>query len=123
MKWLAALSLLGLSLPASAITVQMVAVGNPGNTCDTQTQGCFGAVAYWYQIGKYEVTNSQYAAFLNAVAATDTNGLYNAAMGGSQITQSGSPGSYTYAVVGANGNQPITSFSFYDALRFANWLH
>ena len=123
MKWLAALSLFSLSLPASAITVDMVAVGNPGNGCDSQSQGCFGAVTYHYQIGKHEITNAQYAAFLNAVAATDTNGLYNTDMGSSQITRTGSPGSYSYTAVAGNGNQPITSFSFYDALRFANWLH
>ena len=46
---------------------------------------------------KFEVSNSRYAEFLNAVAATDTNGLYIANMadpivknGG--ITQSGGVG-------------------------------
>ena len=123
MKWLAALLILFLAPPASAISVDTAAVGNPGNACETQTQGCFGAVAYTYQIGRFEVSNAQYAAFLNAVAATDTNGLYNTSMGGSQITRSGSPGSYTYAAVAGGENKPITSFSFYDALRFANWLN
>jgi len=37
----------------------------------------FWAVGYAYRIGKYEVTVGQYTAFLNAVAATDTFGLYN----------------------------------------------
>ena len=32
---------------------------------------------YAYNIGTYEVTTGQYVAFLNAVAATDTYGLYN----------------------------------------------
>jgi len=36
-----------------------------------------GSVNYDYYIGKYEVTNNQYIQFLNAVAATDTHGLYN----------------------------------------------
>ena len=40
----------------------------------------YGAVAYNYSIGKYEVTLNQYVAFLNAVAETDNCGLYNAAM-------------------------------------------
>ena len=57
------------------------------------------AVSYAYNIGEYEVTAGQYTAFLNAVAKTDTNGLYNANMWsdtrGCQIQQSGAPGNYT----------------------------
>ena len=56
-------------------------------------------------MGKYDVTVGQYCQFLNAVAATDTYGLYNSYMAMTDlnyptvgITQSGSPGSYTYAV-------------------------
>jgi len=49
--------------------------GDPGNACDTQTQSCFGAVAYSYRISKYEVTNAQYAEFLSAKAASDPLGL------------------------------------------------
>ena len=36
-----------------------------------------GSVGYNYNIGKYEVTAGQYTEFLNAVARTDTYGLYN----------------------------------------------
>jgi hypothetical protein len=64
--------ILAISGPAQAVTIDWVTVGDPGNACDIQSQGCFGAVAYTYQIGKYEVTNAQYAEFLNAVADTDT---------------------------------------------------
>ena len=87
-------------IPAHAeVTIDWVTVGDPGNACDTQAQGCFGAVAYTYQIGKYEVTNAQYAEFLNAVAATDTYALYNTSMGRAYggIARSGSSGSYTYS--------------------------
>ncbi len=58
----------------------------------------FGAVAYEYRIGKYEVINAEYAEFLNAVAGTDTNALYNTNMGTAAdpsyggITRSGSRG-------------------------------
>ena len=71
-----------LSAPAGAdqITYEMVTVGDPGNANDTGGSG-IGAVAYTYQIGKYDVTIGQYAAFLNAVAATDTYSLYNSSMG------------------------------------------
>ncbi len=57
----------------ATVTVDMVPVGNAGNEADDTG---FGAVAYDYQIGKYEVTVSQYTAFLNAVAKTDQYGLY-----------------------------------------------
>ncbi len=56
-------------------------------------------MAYTYQIGRYEVSNAQYAEFLNAVAATDTYSLYATSMGSGVggITRSGSSGSYTYS--------------------------
>src|SRR2546426_9948042 len=66
---------------ASAVTIDWTPVGNRGNACDPQSQGCFGSVGYPYQISKYEVTNAQYAEFLNAVAKTDTNALYSTSMG------------------------------------------
>ena len=75
------------AVSASAITIDTVPVGNVGNPNDpadreSLTTGVqnFGAVSYAYNIGKYEVTVGQYTAFLNAVAATDTYGLYNTSM-------------------------------------------
>ena len=61
-------------------------VGNAGNVGDTQvmiTDGTsgYGAVAYDYWIGTTEVSNAQYAAFLNAKAASDPLALYNTLMG------------------------------------------
>jgi formylglycine-generating enzyme required for sulfatase activity len=102
-------------------------LGNPGNVCDAQPQGCFGAVPGERTIAIDEVTNTQYAAFLNAVAVTDTNALYNPSMadvgllGG--ITRIGSPGSYFYEPIDGREDLPVNHVSFYDALRFANWLH
>jgi formylglycine-generating enzyme required for sulfatase activity len=64
--------------PALAVTIDWVTVGLPGNMADEQTG--FGAVDYTYRISKYEVTNAQYVEFLNAVAASDPNGLYNSEM-------------------------------------------
>ena len=83
-------------------------------------------VDYTYKIGKYEVTNAQYAEFLNAVAATDTYGLYNLDMEpvyGGGITRSGTSGSYTYSAIAGREDMPANYVSFYDALRFANWLN
>ena len=111
------------------IQIPTVPIGNPGNAADTRamndgTTG-YGSVAYTYYIASNEVTNAQYAAFLNAVAATDTNGLYEPDMATSfgGIIRSGASGSYTYAVVSGRANNPVNYVSFWDACRFANWLH
>src|SRR5262245_58814137 len=109
---------------ASAVTMDWTPIGNPGNACDPQSQGCFGAVGYAYNIGTYEVTNAQYAEFLNAKAAFDPLGLYSTGMtdfGG--ITRSGSLGAYTYATIAGRESWPVNYVTFYDALRFANWMN
>jgi sulfatase modifying factor 1 len=106
-------------------------VGNPGNACAPQLPGCFGAVSYAYNIGTYDVTNAQYAEFLNAKAASDPLGLYTTNMGSpgpgtgnlGGITRSGSSGSYTYSTTAGSANIPVNDVPFYDALRFANWMN
>jgi formylglycine-generating enzyme required for sulfatase activity len=116
-------SLAAFGAARAAITIPMVPVGNAGNAADPSTG--FGAVAYSYNIGQTDVTATQYTAFLNAVAKTDTYGLYNSNMASSfaaaGISQSGSYGSYTYATT-KNGNFPINYVTWGDAARFANWL-
>ena len=111
----------------SAVTIDWTFVGDPGNVCDDEPdQGCFGAVDHTYRISKYEVTNAQYAEFLNAKAASDPLELYNPTMAvdvGGGITRSGSAGSYTYSVIPGRENRPVSNLSYFDALRFANWLH
>jgi len=106
--------------------MSMVTVGNPGNAADNRTGSLYGAVSYSYQIGKYDVTGSQYTAFLNAVGSTDTYGLYNARMGTdgniAQISRSGTAGTYTYAVMNGTGSRPITYVSWFDSARFSNWM-
>ena len=105
------------------VEIEWVTVGNAGNPADPTTG--FGRVCYEYRIGKYEVTNDQYAAFLNAVAASDPNGLYNTSMGTDPrggITRSGSAGSYSYSVKPNMGNKPVNYVNWYGAARFCNWL-
>jgi len=77
----------------TSISLDTVFVGDDGNTEDTTG---YGSVSYDYYIGKYEVANSEYAAFLNAVAATDTYGLWHQSM---SIERTGSSGDYSYGVV------------------------
>ena len=121
--WILACAAL-LSAPASSVVIDWVSVGDAGNACDVQSQGCFGAVAESYQISETEVTNAQYAEFLNAVAATDTYALYNTFTGADGgITRTGSSGSYSYSAIGGRESLPVNFVSFFDTLRFANWLH
>jgi formylglycine-generating enzyme required for sulfatase activity len=114
---------------SATVTIDWVTVGNAGNAADTADGDAFttgvqryGAVGYTYQIGKYEVTNAQYGAFLNAAAKTDSYGLYNSGMSDFGITRGGSSGSYTYSVTTALANRPVVYVSWFDAARFSNWM-
>ena len=113
-----------------------VSVGNPGNAGEPAGMSAggngpdrvCGAVAYAYRIGKFEVTAGQYCLFLNAVAKTDTHGLYNTNMDtavspyGCNIKRSGSPTNYSYSVDPNWADRPVNYVSWGDAARFANWL-
>jgi formylglycine-generating enzyme required for sulfatase activity len=118
--------LASLIVPAHAVTIDWVPVGNPGNTADTTGQpNPAGAVADAFRIMKFEFTNQQYTDFLNSVAATDTYSLYNANMGSNArggITRSGASGSYTYAAKPNMGDKPVIFVSWFDAARVSNWL-
>jgi sulfatase modifying factor 1 len=108
------------SIASASVTIDWVTVGNAGNAADPLTG--YGAVGYEYKIGKYEVTNAQYGAFLNAKGQSNSNGIYNSSMSSYGITQSGSSGSYTYSVTGTLANRPVVYVSWFDAARFANWM-
>jgi sulfatase modifying factor 1 len=123
------------------VNIETVTVGDTGNVADVTG---YGAVAYKYNIGKYEVTIGQYSAFLNSVASVTSDSyivnLWNANMATdlniAGISRSGdgslaSP--YIYSVIGPSGitpagassagNRPISYVSWFDAARFANWMH
>lgn len=120
---------------AQATVIPTVPVGDPGNAGELSGKSVggdgpdriCGAVDYAFAIGKYEITAGQYTEFLNAVAATDTYGLYYANMlrpdYGSGITQHGVSGSYTYSVSASCVDRPVNYVSFWDSMRFVNWLH
>ena len=129
MHRLLVLAALLLALPAEAGVPDFVLIGDPGNAPDAAAY-CIapdcGSVPVNYYIGRYEVTNLEYAAFLNAVAKADPNGLYHPSMGSDArggITRSGSSGNYSYAVKNGRDYEPVVFVSFWDAARFANWLH
>jgi formylglycine-generating enzyme required for sulfatase activity len=110
---------------AAAITISTVPVGNAGNAPDQDYGfGQLGAVAYAYRIGTTEVTNAQYAAFLNAKAKSDPLNLYSMSMGSGLggIARSGASNNYTYAPIAGRADMPVNYVSWYDAIRFINWL-
>jgi formylglycine-generating enzyme len=121
---------------ALAVTIDWSLVGNAGNANDPAdgdrfTAGTqnFGAVPYAYNIGTKDVTASQYVEFLNAKDAGGANtlGLYNTSMsdftyGGINFTAGNLPGS-KYSVISGRGDHPANSTTWYDAIRFANWLN
>jgi hypothetical protein len=99
-------------------SLEFVTVGNPGNIGELSgvnaggsgpDRTC-GAVAYAYQIGKFEVTCAQYCEFLNAVGVTDTYGLYVRI-----FQRNGTPGNYTYSVPNESLNRPVEWVSWGDA--------
>jgi sulfatase modifying factor 1 len=136
----AVLALLCLGGAAHAVTIATVPVGNPGNAGELSGAGAggygpdriCGSVAYSYNIGKYEVTAGQYTDFLNAKATvSDPYGLYSTYMadptnyGGCNIQRGGGgtvPNPYTYTVASDWANRPVNYVSYWDSLRFANWL-
>jgi formylglycine-generating enzyme required for sulfatase activity len=108
--------------PADAIP-EFVIVAAPGNPTDVETG--FGAVDEVYEAGTVEVPNGAYVDFLNHVAATDTNALYDLQMtsdprGG--ILRSGAPGAYTYDTKPYMAMKPVNFVSWLDAARYVNWL-
>ena len=86
----------------------------------------YGKVIFDYKIGKYDVTNTEYAAFLNIIAKRyDNYGLYSANMGGpgGGITVSGSYPRITYTVKTNYEDKPVNFVSWFDCARYCNWLH
>ena len=128
----------GISLPASAsIHIDWVTVGNPGNADDPATGNLYGAVAEEYRIMKFEFTNAQYAAFLNAIDpdGTNPNWVYNSIMntiwvdgvtvdnprGG--IANTGTTHGSRYVVKPNMGDKPVNYMTWWNAARVCNWLH
>ena len=137
LRCFAPLAVLSLVTPAfAAFNMDYVSVGNPGNTADTAdgdiyfTEGVqrYGSVDHAYNIGKYEVTNTQYAQFLNAVdpSGANANGIYNTNMGsnnrGGITYTSGSASGSKYTTRTNMGEKPVNYVSWYDAARFTNWM-
>ena len=109
----------------AVVTFDWATIENPGNASDDTG---FGAVSYVYRISKHEVTNAQYTQFLNAVDPAGNNvlSLYNTNMssdatGGIQLNIAAPNGSKYQSKPGRESN-PVVWVSFFDAMRFVNWL-
>ena len=124
----------------SDLKLEFVNVNDPGNIPDptglytsigdTLTRlpiNNLGSVNHIYRIGKYEITNAQYAQFLNAVALfSDVYNLYNDQMDSSDIggiTRTDNGDTYGYEVKEDMGDKPVAFISYLSAIRFCNWLH
>ena len=109
------------SSPNALSYSSFVTVTDSGNSADTNS---YGAVAYDYKIGTFLVTNTEYIEFLNAVAQTDTYGLYNTLMNYSRggIIRSASP-PYVYTTKPYLGNKPVLYASWFNCARYCNWLN
>ncbi len=117
----------GIFLAVPAITAGdaagTVLIDDAGNAPNIDGRGSLDRL---YRIGTFEVTNTEYVDFLNAVAVNDPHGLYDEVMttslrGG--IERLGAPGSFSYFVKPNFGNKPANGFSWTDAARYCNWLH
>jgi formylglycine-generating enzyme required for sulfatase activity len=123
-----------LNMGSGLTSLETVLVGDPGNAGELSGGSAggygfddiLGDVGYTYQIGKYEVTTAQYTEFLNAVAKTDTYGLYNPSMWtssyGCKVQRTGTSGNYIYSVATDWANRPVNYVSWLDTARFANWM-
>ena len=129
MKTTAALTLVIVAFSCSksvrAVTFDWATVGNPGNLDDDTG---YGGVDYAYRISKHEVTNAQYTEFLNAVDPTGANptSLYNSSMASNarrDRLNSGAADGSQYELKAGREQNPVVFVSFFDAMRFVNWLH
>jgi formylglycine-generating enzyme required for sulfatase activity len=118
--------------PPPSVIPELVEVGNPNNVADfnvTTILGNSGAVPYVYSIGKYEVTNAEYVEFLNGVDPNGLNAtfLYNSSMSSSSVGgitfTVGNVDGQKYAVKPGFARKPVVFVSYFDAMRFCNWLH
>lgn len=82
----------------------------------------WGRVDYNYMIQKFTVTVEEYCEFLNSVARTDSYNLCPTSLNAKLINRKGTNGSYEYSPEVGWARAPAAGVSYYNALRFINWL-
>jgi formylglycine-generating enzyme required for sulfatase activity len=85
------------------INIDFVTIGNAGNAADSTG---FGAVGYDYRIGKYEITNAQWDAFVSAAGEPSGNPYY----------------AYDNNAYHIGTSVPANMVSWYEAAKFCNYL-
>jgi len=107
--WMMAVPNITSAVIIRGINIDFVTIGNPGNSGDTRDAanpyGC-GLVDYTYQIGKYEITNGQWDAFVSSAGAPTGNPI----------------DAYDDSAYWTGTNIPTTEVSWYEALQFFNYL-
>ena len=84
--------------------------------------GRFGSVDYSFEIGRRQVTNREYAQFLNAVESNSafTVRLHDPDM---QIKYRQRNGRRRFIVADDQADRAVTHVSWFDAIRYCNWLN
>ncbi len=91
------------------IDIDFVTIGDAGNAGDTRgaaNPSGSGAVNYTYQLGKYEVTNGQWDAFVSAAGAPTGN----------------PSNAYDESATWTGTDVPTNEVSWYEAAQFCNYL-
>ncbi len=111
---------------AFELGIQLLPIGDANNPDDNLTS--IGRVTYDYAISATEITNAQYAIFLNAVDAngTNPNQVYNnfmtSSLRGGIDFDSLAPAGQKYAPKSGWENRPVNFVNWFAAARFVNWL-
>ena len=105
---------------------EWIPVNDLHNAADSSTG--YGMVNYPYCISRYEISNEQYADFLNKVdpIAENTLNLYNENMNtdprGGLIRDVNQSEGQRYIVKTNMNDKPVVYVSFWDAVRYVNWI-
>jgi formylglycine-generating enzyme len=108
------------------VGTEWVTVSNLQNAADSTG---YGAVNYEFHMARYEVNNGQYATFLNTVDRYGSNNLalYNTNMAtdarGGITLVTNNPAGTRYVAKTNMFDKPVNYVSFWDACRYANWMH
>lgn len=118
--------LLAIASSASPAAPDLVLVGDPGNPDHDAAFDNLpyapprGSVATPFRIAPREVSNTDYAAFLNACATRDDAlGLFDERM---RIVRTGTPGAWRYAPSPDTANNGVAFVSRINAARYCNFL-
>ena len=122
------MSFVGVNNPKNIEDLNPIYIKNPAGSPTVYSQQVInnlGVVNNIYRIGKYEVTNTQYCAFLNAVAKINDRELYDIRMSSNAqggITRISNAG-YEYSTKSNMGDKPVVFVSYLSAIKFINWLN